>query len=67
MPTLAIVSGVEHHAEVPSEEEARTLDDLVADCAEVSRHLAEVSRPDGAIRIPERAVAVVADLSVYGD
>ena len=41
-------------------------DDMVADCAEVTRNLAGVPRPD-VVAIPERAVALVADLGRYGD
>ena len=56
---------------VPSETEPRSLDDLVADAAEVRRHLAEVPRArpgrSSVLRIPERAVDVVADLDSYGD
>jgi hypothetical protein len=58
---------VERHAEVPSEAEATSLDDLVADCAEVSRHLAEVPQPRRVLTIPAGAVAVVAGLDDYGD
>jgi hypothetical protein len=39
---------------------------LIADGAEVSRHLAEVPR-QRTLKIPERAVAIVADLDDYGD
>ena len=58
---------VEPHAEVPSEAEAVSLDDLVSDCAEVTRHLAEVPLPRRTLRIPDRAVGVVAGLDSYGD
>ncbi len=56
------------HPELVAEADAGTLDALVADCAEVSRHLAEV--PAGRRRlvsIPAQAVAMVADLGTYGD
>lgn len=43
-----------------------SFDDLVADGAEVVRHLAEVPR-QRALRIPERAVALVSGLDTYGD
>ena len=55
------------HQDVPSEVEPASLDDLVADAAEVSRHLAEVPPPRRVLRIPEPAVRVVADLDSYGD
>ncbi len=59
---------VEPHAEVPSETEAGSLDDLVSDCAEVTRHLAEVPLPRRrTLTIPDRAVGVVAGLDTYGD
>ena len=61
------VTVVEPHAELPSETEASSLDDLVSDCAEVTRHLAEVPRPRRTLTIPDRAVGVVADLDTYGD
>ena len=43
-----------------------SLDALVADCAEVSRHLAEVPRQQ-VITIPAQAVALVAGMGTYGD
>ena len=52
---------------MPSEGEPRSLDDLVADCAEVTRHLAEVPLPRRTLTIPDRAVGVVAGLDTYGD
>ena len=55
------------HTGVPSDVEPGSLDDLVADAAEVSRHLAEVPRPRHVLRIPEPAVSVVAGLDSYGD
>lgn len=55
------------HQEVPSEVDPRSLDDLVADAAEVTRHLAEVPRSRRLLLIPERARRVVADLDSYGD
>jgi hypothetical protein len=57
----------EPHADVPSEAEAHSLDDLVSDCVEVTRHLAEVPRPRRTLTIPDRAVGVVAGLDSYGD
>jgi hypothetical protein len=39
---------------------------LIADGAEVTRHLAEVPR-QRTVTIPDRAVALVADLDTYGD
>ena len=55
------------HQDVPSEVEPRSLDDLVADAAEVTRHLSEVPVPRHGLVIPERARRVVADLDTYGD
>lgn len=46
--------------------DAASLDALVADCAEVTRHLAEVPRQQ-VITIPARAVALVAGMGSYGD
>ena len=46
--------------------EPASLDALVADCAEVTRHLAEVPRQQ-VITIPARAVALVAGMASYGD
>jgi hypothetical protein len=60
------VTVLDPHVELRTEFEAPSLDSLVADCAEVSRHLAEVPR-QRAVRIPERAVALVAGLDSYGD
>ena len=57
----------EPHADVPSEAEAHSLDDLVSDAAEVTRHLSEVPRPRRTLTIPDRAVGVVAGLDSYGD
>jgi hypothetical protein len=57
----------EPHADVPSEAEPHSLDDFVADAAEVTRHLAEVPGPRRVLVIPERARRVVADLDSYGD
>jgi hypothetical protein len=59
------------HADLPSEHEATSLDDLVADCAEV-RHVLDESRaaavpPPRRLAIPDTAVAVVAGLDTYGD
>jgi hypothetical protein len=61
------VTAPEPHADVPSEAEAHSLDDLVSDAAEVTRHLAEVPRPRRTLTIPDRAVGVVAGLDSYGD
>ena len=47
--------------------EASSLDDLVSDCAEVTRHHAEVPAPRRTLTIPDRAVGVVAGLDTYGD
>jgi hypothetical protein len=57
----------EPHADVPSEVEAGSLDDLISDGVEVTRHLAEMPRARRTLRIPDRAVGVVADLDSYGD
>ena len=54
-------------ANVPSEAEPGSLDDLVADAAEVTRHLAEVPGPRRTPLIPERARRVIAGLDSYGD
>jgi hypothetical protein len=53
--------------DVPSEVEPGSLDDLVADAAEVTRHLESVPGPRRVLLIPERARRVVADLDSYGD
>ena len=53
------------HSEVPSEAEPRSLDDLVADGAEVIRLMGELPSQRQTLRIPERAVRVVADLDEY--
>jgi len=50
----------------PPEVEPGSLDSLVADCAEVTRHLSEVPR-HRVISIPRSAVAMVADMGGYGD
>jgi len=55
------------HQDVPSEVEPGSFDDLVADAAEVTRHLAEVPRPRRTLTIPDRAIGVVAGLDSYGD
>jgi hypothetical protein len=57
----------EPHADVPSEAEAQSLDDLVSDSIEVARQLAEMPRPRRTLTIPDRAVGVVAGLDSYGD
>ena len=52
---------------VPAESpEPVSIDALVADCAEVTRHLAEVPR-QRVITIPAQAVALVAGMGSYGD
>jgi len=51
----------------PAAAEAGSFDDLVSDCAEVTRHLAEVPPPRRTLTIPDRAVGVVAGLDTYGD
>jgi hypothetical protein len=55
----------------PSEVEARSLDDLVADCADLSRRLLVLRRavpaPRSVITIPEGALTVVSGLDAYGD
>ena len=48
------VTVVEPHTELPSETEASSLDDLVSDAAEVTRHLAEVPGPGRAARSRSR-------------
>lgn len=63
----ARVTAVDPHVELPSETEAPSLDDLVSDCAEVTRHLAEVPGPRRTLTIPDRAIGVVAGLDTYGD
>lgn len=62
MPTLGRVSVLDPTCAVAP----GPLDALVADCAEVTRHLAEVPRQQ-VVSIPDRAVAMVADLGAYGD
>jgi hypothetical protein len=68
---------MERHKDLPSELEATSLDELVADGA-VVRHLlgtprrAVVPRPRGGFpmpdsAIPDSAVAVVSGLDTYGD
>ncbi len=61
------MTATEPHAAVPSERDARSFDDLVADAAEVTRQLAEVPRPRRVLVIPERAHGLVAGLDSYGD
>lgn len=55
----------------PSEVEARSLDDLVADCADLSRQLlvlrAVVPAHRSVVTIPEGALTVVSGLGDYGD
>lgn len=57
----------EPHAEVPSEVEPRSIADLVADAADVTRHLAQVPQPRRVVRIPAPAASVVEGLDTYGD
>jgi hypothetical protein len=54
--------------DVPAEAEAGSLDELVADAAEVTRHLLEVphARRDVLV-IPEQARSMVTGLDSYGD
>jgi len=56
------------HADLPSEAEATSLDELVADGL-VVRHLLHEGRavPRQVVTIPESALAVVAGLDAYGD
>jgi hypothetical protein len=61
------VTATVSHQDVPSEVEPGSLDDLVADAAEVTRQLAEVPGARRVLVIPERARRVVADLDSYGD
>jgi len=55
----------------PTEVEGRSLDDLVADCADLSRQLlvlqAVVPAPRSVVTIPEGALTVVSGLGDYGD
>jgi hypothetical protein len=55
----------------PTEVEARSLDDLVADCADLRRQLlvlrADVPAPRSVVTIPEGALTVVSGLGDYGD
>lgn len=53
--------------DAPADTAPGALDSLVADCAEVTRHLAEVPRQHRVVTIPEQAVAMVAGLGSYGD
>ena len=53
---------------VPSEAEPGSLDELVADAVEVTRHLLEVPHGHGAVLvIPEQARSMVTGLDTYGD
>jgi hypothetical protein len=54
------------HSEPGVDLQPASFDSLIADGAEVTRHLAEVPR-QRAVTIPARAVALVADLDAYGD
>jgi hypothetical protein len=60
------------HADLPSEAEATSLDDLVADGL-VVRHLLDLTRREGrglpaqVVAIPESALALVSGLDAYGD
>lgn len=59
---------LEPRAELVVEADPGSLDALVADCAEVSRHLAQVpSAPRRIVSIPPQAVAMVDGLGTYGD
>jgi hypothetical protein len=63
---------MDRHEDVPSEVEATSLDELVADGAAVRRLLdarrrAAVPDPREAFVIPDSAVAVVSGLDTYGD
>lgn len=56
----------------PSDVEARSLDDLVADCADLRRQLLVLSpvvvpAPRSVVTIPEGALTVVSGLDAYGD
>ena len=55
----------------PSDAEGRSLDDLVADCADLSRRLlvlsAAVPAPRSVVTIPEGALTVVSGMGDYGD
>lgn len=62
------------HATVPSEVDPESLADLAADCADVDRRIHELPRPRPGqgrravtVTIPDRALAVVSGLDVYGD
>jgi len=62
------VTAIVTPANVPSEAEPGSLDELVADAAEVTRHLLEV--PHGrrdVLVIPEQARSMVTGLDSYGD
>ncbi|MGH8895033.1 MAG: hypothetical protein ACRDWY_17290, partial [Actinomycetes bacterium] len=55
------------HPELRTETESGTLDALVADCAEVVRHLAEVPPARRrVVAIPRQAVDMVSGLGRYG-
>jgi hypothetical protein len=55
-------------ADVPSEAEPGSLDELVADAAEVTRHLLEVPHVRREVLlIPEQARTMVSGLDSYGD
>jgi hypothetical protein len=55
----------------PADVDARNFDDLVADCADLSRQLLVlrpvVPAPRSIITIPEGALTVVSGLDDYGD
>ena len=69
---LPVMTSQTSHADLPSEAEAVSLDDLVADGL-VVRHLLDVSRREGrgvprqVVVIPDSALAVVSGLDAYGD
>jgi hypothetical protein len=55
----------------PADVDARSFDDLVADCADLSRQLLVLRpvapAPRSVITIPEGALTVVSGLDAYGD
>ena len=55
----------------PSEVDARSFDDLVADCVDLTRQLRVlrpvVPAPRSVVTIPEGALTVVSGLDDYGD
>jgi hypothetical protein len=63
---VTVVSPHPEHTEPGIDLQPSSFDSMISDCAEVSRHLAEVPHPRG-VRIPARAIAIVEDLDTYGD